>query len=97
VSKKTQWKLNRLSCIINVAKKFNFYIGRKEQLFSFSMILFLNRNDEKLPHTRQIKIAGRNHILPPLGIAWKTKHRQFPRGNLNVKLSKMSSTRQSSS
>jgi hypothetical protein len=41
--------------------------------FSFSMILFLNRNDEKWPHTRQIKIAGRNHILPPLGIAWKTK------------------------
>jgi hypothetical protein len=31
-------------------------------------------------HTCQIKIAGRNHILPPLGIAWKTKHRQFPRG-----------------
>jgi hypothetical protein len=27
------------------------------------MILFLNRNDEKWPHTRQIKIAGRNHIL----------------------------------
>jgi hypothetical protein len=22
------------------------------------------RNDEKWPHTRQIKIAGRNHILP---------------------------------
>jgi hypothetical protein len=38
-------------------------------------------NDAKWPHTRQIKIAGRNHILPPLGIAWKTKHRQFPRGN----------------
>jgi hypothetical protein len=49
--------------------------------FSFSMILFLNRNDEKWAHTRQIKIAGRNHILPPLGIAWKTKHKQFPRGN----------------
>jgi hypothetical protein len=32
------------------------------------MIPFLNRNDEKWPHTRQIKIAGRNHILPPLGI-----------------------------
>jgi hypothetical protein len=40
----------------------------KELLFSFSMIPFLNRNDEKWPHTRQIKIAGRNHILPPLGI-----------------------------
>jgi hypothetical protein len=34
------------------------------------MILFLNRNDEKWPHTRQIKIDGRNHILPPLEIAW---------------------------
>jgi hypothetical protein len=32
------------------------------------MIPFLNRNDEKWPHSRQIKIAGRNHILPPLGI-----------------------------
>jgi hypothetical protein len=32
------------------------------------MIPFLNPNDEKWPHTRQIKIAGRNHILPPLGI-----------------------------
>jgi hypothetical protein len=55
----------------------------KEQLFSFSMILFLNRNDQKWPRTRQIKIAGRNHILPPLplGIASKTKHKQFPRGN----------------
>jgi hypothetical protein len=64
------------------------------------MILFLNHNNEKWPHTRQIKIAGRNHILPPLGIAWKTKHKQFPRGpelKLNVKLSKISSTRQSSS
>ena len=27
------------------------------------MIPFLNRNDEKWPHTRQIKIAVRNHIL----------------------------------
>jgi hypothetical protein len=32
------------------------------------MIPFLNRNDEKWPRTRQIKIAGRNQILPPLGI-----------------------------
>jgi hypothetical protein len=32
------------------------------------MIPSLNRNDAKLPHTRQINIAGRNHILPPLGI-----------------------------
>jgi hypothetical protein len=35
------------------------------------MIIFLNRNDEKWPHTRQIKIAGRNHIRGSLGIAWK--------------------------
>jgi hypothetical protein len=40
----------------------------KELLFSFSMIPFLNRNDEKWPHIRQIEIVGRNHILPPLGI-----------------------------
>ena len=33
------------------------------------MILFLNRNDEEWPHTRQVlQIAGRNHILPPLVI-----------------------------
>jgi hypothetical protein len=53
----------------------------KEQLFSISMILFLNRNDEKWPHTRQIKFAGRNHILPPLGVSWITNNKQFPRGN----------------
>jgi hypothetical protein len=29
------------------------------------VISFLTRNDEKWPYTRQIKIAGRNHILPP--------------------------------
>ena len=45
------------------------------------MILFLNRNDEKWPRTCRIKIAVRNHILPPLGIAWKTKRKQLPRGN----------------
>jgi hypothetical protein len=28
VSKKTLWKFNRLSCIINVAKQLNFYIRR---------------------------------------------------------------------
>jgi hypothetical protein len=46
---------------------------------------------------KKIKIAGRSHILPPLGIAWKTKRKQFPSGKrelkLNVKLSKISSTR----
>ena len=73
-------KKRRLPCIINVAKQFNLH-KTKEQLLSFTMILFLNRNDENWPDTRQIKIAGRNHLLPPLGIAWKTKHRQFPRGN----------------
>ena len=40
----------------------------KELLFSFPMITVLNRNDEKWPHTREIKIAVRNHILPPLRI-----------------------------
>ena len=44
------------------------------------MILFLSRNDEKWPHTRQIKIAGRNHILPLLGIASKTKHNNSQEG-----------------
>jgi hypothetical protein len=32
------------------------------------MMPFLNRDDEKWPHIRQIKIASRNHILPTLGI-----------------------------
>jgi hypothetical protein len=65
------------------------------------MIPFLNPNDEKWPHTRQIKIAGRNHILPPLGIAKKTKLyiKTIPKRELklNVKIAKISSTRQSSS
>jgi hypothetical protein len=55
-------------CIIHLAKQFKVLHRTKELLFSFSMIPCLNRNDEKWPHTRQIKIAGRNHILPPLGI-----------------------------
>jgi hypothetical protein len=49
-------------------KTIQFLHRTKELLFSFSMIYFLNRNDEKWPHTRPIKIFGRNHILPPLGI-----------------------------
>jgi hypothetical protein len=32
------------------------------------MIPFVNRDYAKWPHTRQMKIVGRNHILPPLGI-----------------------------
>ena len=48
------------------------------------MIPCLNRNDEKWPHTCQIKIAGRDHILPPLGIAWKTKHRQWELKGIKV-------------
>jgi hypothetical protein len=66
--KKTLWKFNRLLCITNLTKQFNFLHRAKELSFSFSMIYFLNRNDEKWPHTRKIKIFGRNHILPPLGI-----------------------------
>jgi hypothetical protein len=38
------------------------------------MILFLSRDDDKWPHTHQIKIVGRNHILPPLGIASKKRN-----------------------
>jgi hypothetical protein len=52
-------------------------------------------------YTRQIKIAGRNHILPPLGIAWKTtEHIDNSKEGISlnvIKLSKISSTRQSSS
>ena len=32
----------------------------KKQLFNFSMIIFLNRNDKEWPHTRQIKIGSRS-------------------------------------
>jgi hypothetical protein len=32
------------------------------------MVLLLNRKNDKWSHTRQIKIAVRNHILPLLGI-----------------------------
>jgi hypothetical protein len=35
VSKKTLWKFNRLSCIINVAKQLNFYIRRKNSYLAF--------------------------------------------------------------
>jgi hypothetical protein len=45
-----------------VAKQLNFYIGRKNSYLVFNDTL-LNRNDEKWPHTRQIKIAGRTSTL----------------------------------
>ena len=35
VSKKTLWKFNRLSCIINVDKQLNFYIRRKNIYLAF--------------------------------------------------------------
>ena len=63
VSKKTLWKSNRLLCITNLPKQFNFYIERKSYYLPF-----LSRNDEKWPHARQIRIVGRNHILPLLWI-----------------------------
>jgi hypothetical protein len=91
VTSQTLWKFNRLSYII---KWLNNSIFTYDERIVISKILFFNRSDEKWPHTHQIKIAGRNHILPPLGIPWKTKHRQL---KLTVKLSRMSSTRQSSS
>ena len=65
MSKKTLWKFNRLLGIANLAKQFNFYIRRKSCYLAF---LWLNRNNEKWPHTREIEIVGRNHILPRLGI-----------------------------
>jgi hypothetical protein len=40
VSKKTLRKFNRLSCIINVAKQFNFYIGRKNSYLAFQRYSF---------------------------------------------------------
>ena len=47
VSKKALWKFNRLSCILNVAKQFNFYIGRKNsylalQWYSFYILTMRN-------------------------------------------------------
>jgi hypothetical protein len=73
VSKKTRWKFNRLSCIINFTRQFNFYVGRKNCYLD----TFLNRNDEKWPlatYSSNKLIVGRNHILPPLlGIQ---KHRE---------------------
>jgi hypothetical protein len=44
LKKKTLWKFNRLLCITN------FLHRTKELLFGFSLIPFLNRNDEKWPH-----------------------------------------------
>jgi hypothetical protein len=35
VAKKTLWKFNRLLCITNLAKQFNFYIGRKRCYLAF--------------------------------------------------------------
>jgi hypothetical protein len=86
VSKKNAMEIQQAVVHHKHGQTIQFLHRTKEQLFSFSMILFLNRNDEKWPHTRQIKISGRNYILPPLGIAWKTKHRQSPRGQEGIKI-----------
>jgi hypothetical protein len=48
--------------------EFNLCIGQKNSYLAFQLFNILNRNDEKWPHIRQIKIAGQIHILPPLGI-----------------------------
>ena len=68
VSKKNATEIQQAVVHHKLNKTIQFLHRTKELLFSFSMIYFLNRNDEKWPHTRQIKIFGRNHILPQLGI-----------------------------
>jgi hypothetical protein len=69
VSKKNAMEIQQAVVHHKLNQTIQFLHMTKELLFSFSMIPFLNRNDEKWPHTRQIKIFGRNHILPaPLGI-----------------------------
>ena len=40
VSKKTLWKFSRQLCIINVAKQFNFYIGRMNSYLAFQLYSF---------------------------------------------------------
>ena len=42
VSKKTLWKFNSLSCIINVAKQLNFHIRRKQFLHTRTVISLFN-------------------------------------------------------
>ena len=68
VSKKNAMEIQQAVVHHKLGQPIQFLHRTKELLFSFSMILFLNRNDKKWPHIRQIKIACRNHILPPLGI-----------------------------
>jgi hypothetical protein len=45
--KKTLWKLNRLSCIMNLTKQFNFCIWRKNSYLALQWYS-LSRNDEEL-------------------------------------------------
>ena len=53
------------------------------------MVLFLNCNDEKWPHTHQIKIASQKHILPPWELHGKWNIDPKRELKLNVKLSKI--------
>jgi hypothetical protein len=92
VSKKNAMEIQQAVVHQKHGQTIQFLHRTKEQLFSFSMILFLNRNDEKWPHTRQIKIAGRNQFFHRWELLGKRRELK-----LNVILSKMSSTRQSSS
>ena len=46
----------------------SFFYSRKDQAFSFRMSPFLWNLKKDWANTSQMKIAGRNHIFPPLRI-----------------------------
>ena len=54
------------SSLYNLQK--SFFHSRKDQAFSFRMSPFLWNLKEDWANTSQMKIAGRNHIFPPLSI-----------------------------
>jgi hypothetical protein len=69
VSQKTAMPMEIQQAVVHhkCGNTIEFLHRTKEQLFSFSMILFLNRDDEKwlhtVSHTRQIEIADRNQFF----------------------------------
>ena len=55
-----------------------FFHSRKDQAFSFRMSPFLWNLKKDWANTSQMKIAGRNHIFPPLSIIMEANKKKIP-------------------
>ena len=62
----------------------SFFHSRKDQAFSFRMSPFLWNLKKDWANTSQMKIAGRNHIFPPLSIIMEANKKENSINHLSV-------------